>query len=676
VSETLSYQLQYGVTDISELETIQATIAGLENVAAVSRHYLAVPAVQADEPSPYWDANDPAPVVPPRENVIPAQIEQPASPASILADLFPNDSEYDEDADGDFLEHWTPASPAGNNWDWEYIQAPSAWMSETGSSDVVVAVIDADFDRDHSDLNDNIQAVQGSRTPARGHGTHVAGTICAEGNNGQGVTGMAWDCSLRLYDVGSGGGVVAALKTQQLMVQAAQDGARIVNMSLQWIDNNRCGVTGTNATLQKVKENNDILGRGILLAEREERDVLWVFAAGNECRDAQYASPASLTQNFPLNTMAVAATDVNGALGPFSNFGSLVTVAAPGVDILSTTPRTCTLLLFCTDQYDLMSGTSMAAPHVSGLAALVLAFNSDFTATQVKQCIVSAAQNHGAQVSGQPFFGVNAPEAIRCQGEVDLPSKVDIVFSLDLTSSMIEEVARVKAEIQQIITNLRLRVSPSTDFRFGVVTYEDYVGAFNSVPCGSSYSAVYGSATSKPGGDMPFRIDQTLITDGEQVKSAVAGLVLGFGEDGPESYGRVFWELGQNDTGATIGWRSDSLRLVVNFGDSIPHDPNLNEGVPSPPFPSFDTGVDPGRNLAIDCGGDDIDFQDDALAAMTNANVRLLHIHSGLTTAGPYWQYWASVTGGAFAQINSDGTIPGGLDLTDLIISLLGLAPE
>jgi hypothetical protein len=241
---------------------------------------------------------------------------------------------------------------------------------------------------------------------------------------------------------------------------------------------------------------------------------------------------------------------------------------------------------------------------------------------------------------------------------------------------MQDEVNRVKAEIQQIITDLRLRVSPSTDFRFGLVTYEDYAGTFDSRSCGSSYSDIYGNSTSKPGGDMPFRLDQNLTADANIVKAAVAGLLLGIGGDGPESYGRVYWELGQNDTGSTMGWRPDSLRLVVSFGDSIPHDPDLNQNVASPPFSSLDTGVDPGRNSTIDCGGDDIDFQDDALAALVSAEIRLLHVHSGPSSVNAYWQYWVSVTGGAFAQINEDGSIPGGLDLTDLIISLLGLAPD
>src|SRR5688572_32945554 len=90
-------------------------------------------------------------------------------------------------------------------------------------------------------------------------------------------------------------------------------------MSLQWIDNNQCGTAGTATTLQKVKENNDVLGRAVLFALRENKDVLWVFAAGNECRDAKFASPASLTNNFPLNTIAIASINEDGGLRATSN---------------------------------------------------------------------------------------------------------------------------------------------------------------------------------------------------------------------------------------------------------------------------------------------------------------------------------------------------------------------
>jgi hypothetical protein len=636
VAETLSYQLQYKVPDLVSLESIRLLLESLEYVAFASHHFL------ADPPS-----------------------------------VIPNDTEYDEDHDGNYNEHWDVNTPAGNNWNLEFIDAPGAWDNNTGSSNVSVAVIDSGFYREHEDLNDNIAYLNGSSSNSGGHGTDVAGIICAEGNNGLGVTGVSWDCSLRLYDYNSGTAGTTALRAQEQMVRAANDAARIVNMSLQWIDNNQCGTPGTANTLTRVAENNAILGRAILYAERNNLDVLWIFAAGNECRDSKYASPASLTYNFPLNTIAVAAVDTNGGLAWFSNFGDLVTVAAPGVDILSTFGRSCPIPLiplWCSDTYESMDGTSMAAPHVSGLASLVLSEHTDFSASKIKNCILSAAQRNGRSVSGHSFKVIDALEAVKCEGVVDLPAKVDIVFSIDLTGSMYAEISRIKQEIGTIIEELSTVVSPSTDFRFGLVSYEDYPGYFDSRVCGSYYYNWYGNAGSKPNGDAAFRIDQPLTNDIGAVRASVLGLEQGDGADGPQSYGRVFWELGQEDTGANLGFRSDALKVIVNFGDSIPHDRDLNEGISSPPFPTLDTGVDPGRNGVIDCNSDDIDFQDDALVALSSKGIRLLHIDSsGYPSFYPYWQFWTSETGGAFAAINSDGSIPGGLDLTDLIIDLLGL---
>jgi hypothetical protein len=107
-------------------------------------------------------------------------------------------------------------------------------------------------------------------------------------------------------------------------------------------------------------------------------------------------------------------------------------------------------------------------------------------------------------------------------------------------------------------------------------------------------------------------VSQSLTADDAALSTVINGLQLGSGGDGPQSYGRAFWEVGQGDTMTQLGFRADALKLVVNFGDNVPHDPELNAGIEpplEPPFPSpFDTDYDPGRNGVVDCGGDDIDF--------------------------------------------------------------------
>ncbi|MEV6598566.1 S8 family serine peptidase [Actinoplanes sp. NPDC051346] len=566
----------------------------------------------------------------------------------------PDDSEWDSWGD----------TPAGNNANFEYTGMRQAWDVTTGSSGIRMAVIDLDMDRNHSDLDDNVGRIDGRGAAADGHGTHTAGTICAEGDNDKGVTGMMWDCDLRLFPAGST--VSDTVTTQEQMVKAANDGSRVVNLSLGYNDTNRCGLTSDDGASQnRARDANAVLGRAVLRAQRDNRDVLWVFAAGNECRDARYQSPASLVADFPLNTMTIANAQTNGGLQDTSNFGSLITVAAPGTDLLSTVPRSCFFGLFCRDRYDEKTGTSMAAPQVAGLAGLLFSHNSSLTAAHAKTCIVNGARSSGPRVTGRDFHVINAPAALACKGTIDLPAKVDVVLSMDLTGSMGGVLDRAKAQVTQAIADMKA-ASPSTDFRFAVTSYEDYPADFAGSACGSSYSATYGAAP-----DAPFRINQNATADAATVQSAINGLQLGNGGDGPEAYGRALWELAQVDTAATIGFRSDALRLIVNFGDNVPHDQNINDGVDGGLL-AGDTGIDPGRNGVIDCGGDDIDFQSGALASLRDRNVKLLQVDSsGDTTLEPYWRHWASQTGGAYTKLDRDD----GRSLSEVILELLSLLP-
>jgi len=632
VPKTLSYQFVFDVNTLDELEEKRQLIESQSYVEFASHSYL-------------FDD---------------------------ISSKFPNDDEYET--------QWDENNPSGNNYHLEMIRALSAWDITTGNKIIRIGVIDNGLDDKHGDLDDNIIQSNSPFYNNKKHGTHVSGIICAEGDNGKGVSGVMWDCSLQFYSYSYFSiGKSSAIKTQEQMVKAIDDGNRIINESLQFIDNNQCGTHGSIDTLIKVAETNIIFAQAILYAQRQSKDVLWVFAAGNECRDSKYASPASLTEEFPMNTISVASVDKSESLSEFSNYGDLVTVAAPGEYILSTFPST-NLLFTRIDHFDTMSGTSMAAPIVTGIAGLVLSEHPDFSASQIKQCIIAGAVSGGNEVkSNDPIDPsktkglkiVSAFDAIECKGDIPLPEKVDLVFSLDLTASMGEELLQVKENINIIINDLRLKASPSTDFRFALVSYEDYPGYFDGTRCGSGYQEKYGLDGSKPDGDKPFRIDQDFTDDMNLLASKIYDLELGDGEDEPEAYGRTFFEIANN-----LNFRINSLKLIINFGDSIPHDTNLNEDILGT-GEIIDTGIDPGPNNQIDCNGDDIDFQDDAINSLVSNDIRLLHIDSsGLPELETYWRTWTSKTGGAFAAINPDGTIPSGIDLSGLIMDLLRLSPR
>lgn len=246
-----------------------------------------------------------------------------------------------------------PSDPDINElWGMEQIQALEAWDIRTGAEDIVVAVIDTGVDFNHPDLEDNMidgfdfENNDANPMDDNRHGTHCAGTIGAVGNNNVGVAGVAWNVRIMplkfLDSTGSGSTADAIL----CIDFAIANGAHI--MSNSW------GGGGFNQALFDAIER------------AREADILFIAAAGNDSadndRDLYY--PASYDLD---NIIAVASTNENDDLSNFSNFGATtVDIAAPGSNIFSTTPN---------DGYTVLSGTSMATPHVAGAAALIKAVN-------------------------------------------------------------------------------------------------------------------------------------------------------------------------------------------------------------------------------------------------------------------------------------------------------------
>ena len=275
-----------------------------------------------------------------------------------------------------------PRLPA--QWGLAAIGAPAAWDAETGDRGVTVAVVDSGIEFTHADLAPNLwrnpgetpdgrdddangyvddingwDFVDGDALPAdaNGHGTHVAGTIAASGNDGVGVTGVTWRAglmALRALDA-TGSGYTSDLV--RAYAYAARNGARIVNASLG----------GSSYS----KSEYDAI--------RAAKDVLFVVAAGNSGTDNDTNPSYPCAHDLP-NVLCVAASDRDDALAPFSNYGlGSVDLAAPGVGILST---------WLSGAYRTLSGTSMATPHVAGAAALVLAANPQLTTGQLRQTLV------------------------------------------------------------------------------------------------------------------------------------------------------------------------------------------------------------------------------------------------------------------------------------------------
>gem|GEM_PF-1037326 len=245
------------------------------------------------------------------------------------------------------------------------IDAPEAWDTTTGSDSVTVAVVDTGVQSNHPDLAANMVAGwnffegNANTSDTDGHGTHVAGTIGARGNNGQGITGVNWRVKLMPLRVGDATDIPASAVVSAFQ-HACANGADVVNGSF--------GGYGASTAIHD--------------AITACPGALFVFAAGNDgvSNDTYPVFPC----NDPAkNVVCVAATNASDQLAPFSNHGTSVELAAPGAGILSTVPGST---------YDMFDGTSMAAPHVSGAAALVLAHRPTLTPTQVRQALLLSAE--------------------------------------------------------------------------------------------------------------------------------------------------------------------------------------------------------------------------------------------------------------------------------------------
>jgi subtilisin family serine protease len=362
----------------------------------------------------------------------------------------PNDSLY--------ASTWSSTgTAAGVSRHLSFIRAPEAWNIRTSAASVPIAIIDRQVDWEHPDLKDNIGAIRPSTsynflpgqigifTKNKGHGTAMAGLMCARGNNGFGVVGVAWDCNLNVYDAtGVGSGTIASVVAGQ-MRQAVDDGAKIVNLSLGAIKADSCASIVD--CEQLVSELNAVFRAALEYArdhpDSAKRDTLWVIAAGNEGRSVDLQSPASLASEFPERILVVgavrihnnASTDFPVSLMNYSNRSGTrnrVDVAAPAT-VTSTFPRRCAIWdtalnpsVWCTDvtqtpfslytdsgyvDYGDTGGTSSATAITSGIAALVRAQHPGKSAAEVKACIVEGAT---APVDGHQFRVVNAAAALRC----------------------------------------------------------------------------------------------------------------------------------------------------------------------------------------------------------------------------------------------------------------------
>ncbi len=297
----------------------------------------------------------------------------------------------------------TPSDPKyADQWGLEKIQAPQAWDKTTGSPSIVVAVIDTGVEYTHPDLENNIwhnpeeiadnkiddddngyvddtigydfvtisdsyvyagedaEPIDNDPMDLQGHGTHVAGIIAAEGNNGIGVSGVNWGCKVMPLRAGfknsSGGGSLLNSDIVRAITYAADNGADVISMSFG---------SSYNSSSQRDA-----------IEYAAQKGVVLVGASGNSGRT---------TKHYPAaydDVISVGATTSSDSKASFSNYGDWVTISAPGSGIWST---------YIGGRYTALSGTSMATPIVAGVAALVLSHSNSLSPTEVRNLMVNTA---------------------------------------------------------------------------------------------------------------------------------------------------------------------------------------------------------------------------------------------------------------------------------------------
>jgi hypothetical protein len=233
------------------------------------------------------------------------------------------------------------------------------------------------------------------------------------------------------------------------------------------------------------------------------------------------------------------------------------------------------------------------------------------------------------------------------------PAHTDVMFVFDTTGSMAGALNEATEEIEEAMTKIRAELP---DVEFGLAEMRDYTEVVNPGVF------EYDNFEFEPG-FRPWTLVDPIGGNEQAIRNGLSTLFAGGGGDGPEAYGRALYETVQNPT---VGWRPG---VVVLVADNVPHDSELNEGIPAASWyeSPFDTGVDPGQDNTVGTP-DDLDWQSTVLPAMvaTGRPLEFVDYH-GEPEFLPYWQNWAARTGGNALEAGLPESLA--TQLTELVVA-------
>lgn len=344
------------------------------------------------------------------------------------------------------------------------IHAPQAWNLTKGSSNVVVAVIDTGVDYTHPDLSSQIwsapvpytvtrtqgdvftcpagahgfNAVAGSCDPMDdfGHGTHVSGIMGAATNNSVGIAGINWNIQIlacKFLDSQGQGDLGGAITCLDMVKSLKDSGINIVASNNSW---------GGGPFAQSLYD---------AIAAQQQSGILFIAAAGNDFLDNDLAPGYPADYSLP-NVISVAASTNQDEFATFSNLGRRTThLTAPGDHILSTTPN---------NTYSVLSGTSMATPHVTGVAALLAAQNSSRDWRTIKNLLLSGGDSVAALASTISGKRLSAIGSLSCANQILQSRTLPVADTFTATAGNPVTVAAMSINCAQPSGPVRVAVTP------------------------------------------------------------------------------------------------------------------------------------------------------------------------------------------------------------------------
>lgn len=472
------------------------------------------------------------------------------------SDAIPDDSEWAN-------EEWSAEYPEGKNWGMEAIDAMGAWEYRSRMQDVKVGIIDSMFDTNHDDLN-FVQVWNNPSEISSDHGTHVAGTIAAKYNNGIGVAGVAPTAKLYGYSMLGDTTDSTLLEHQDLtgmmqwkyaLAKLLSADCRVINVSMNWVD---ATVSQENSTRQ-----GRILGAYLKKFLNKNYDFLIVQSAGNgkdytgghgfkATRNALFTGIEDEEVNNHIIVVGAVGTKGSthdGFLGLFGDrvfkgykfadsscYGSRVDVVAPGNKVWSTLPN---------NEYDYMSGTSMATPHVTGIAAACFAVNPALSGEQVKNIIKSTYStlvtdnnsSHTDYEEGESrvYRMVNAKyaveEALHTSGNVEAPVNPSEIVVLGhvrdaQNGTSLENVAITAYRVSTHDGNLSDYAASATTDNDGNFELILEAGTYNVGIFAEGYQPFAYANLVVEAGDEPIYLDTAVLVDESEDRATMSGYAI------------------------------------------------------------------------------------------------------------------------------------------------------